>query len=124
MIFTEAEEEGALLPSHILFLAEDLKSKGWLWFWFLLCVFLCAVGFFFFGCVLAFFCLPMVDTAKASSFADASLVRTSLRALFQKLKYWATISLTFSPERFFVLDWIPMSANETVLCMKKCSLFC
>lgn len=86
--------------------------------------FFCVLWVFFFGCVLAFFCLPMVDTAKASSFADASLVRTSLRALFQRLKYWATISLTFSPERFLFLNWIPMSANETVLCVKKCSLFC
>lgn len=67
LIYTETEEEGALLPYNILFLAEDLKACCFFWF----------CGFF----------SPVVDTAKASSFVDASLVRSSLRALFERLKY-------------------------------------
>lgn len=62
--------------------------------------------------VLFWFFFPVVDTAKASSFADASLVRSSLRALLERLKYWAAISLIFSPVRFF--NWIPVLANGAI----------
>lgn len=74
LIYTETEEEGALLLSNILFLAEDMNSD----------------------CIFVFCFFPVVDTAKVLSSADASLVVSSLRALFQRLKYLVAINLTFA----------------------------